>query len=199
MAALARIPNSVRVLPAVVRCVSYKAPQRDIEFVLHEVLNVSEHYKKINFPDCSTEIIQNVISETAKFSEEQLSPLDHVGDAQGCTLKDGKVTTPKGFKEAYAHYIAGGWQGLTVPEQYGGQGLQAQYSFCQIVCSFSGLPLSLGLIKSEIIGTANWSWGMYPGLSIGAINTLLLHGSEEQKKSIKFIRLLMNRVCFEAR
>ena len=115
------------------------------------------------------------------------------GDIEGCTLdKNNNVKTPKGFKEAYAEYAAGGWQGMTVPEAYGGM----------------GMPLSLGLIKSEMIGTANWSWGstcrtrpsfwrpnkggwlisplpslVYPGLSVGCMNTLILHGSEEQKQT----------------
>ncbi len=74
---------------------------------------------------------------------------------------------PSGFKEAYAQYAEGGWQGLSVATEHGGQ----------------GLPLSLGLIKAEIVGTANWAWGMYPGLAIGAMNTLILHASEEQKKT----------------
>jgi alkylation response protein AidB-like acyl-CoA dehydrogenase len=71
------------------------------------------------------------------------------------------------LQEAYAEYAAGGWQGMTVSDAYGGM----------------GLPLSLGMIKSELIGTANWSWGMYPGLSVGCMNTLILHASEDQKQT----------------
>lgn len=97
-----------------------------------------------------------------------LAPLNVVGDREGVKHDPATntVTTPAGFKEAYETYAAGGWQGLSVPEQYGGQ----------------GLPMSLGMIKAEMIGTANWAWSMYPGLSIGAMNTLILHGSEEQKQ-----------------
>ena len=97
-----------------------------------------------------------------------LAPLNVVGDKEGAKHHpaDNHVTTPTGFKEAYAQYAQSGWQGLSVPEEYGGQ----------------GLPMSLGLIKAEMVGSANWAWGMYPGLSVGAMNTLILHGSEEQKQ-----------------
>src|SRR5690606_11624840 len=74
---------------------------------------------------------------------------------------------PKGFKEAYEEYVAGGWQGLSHPVEYGGQ----------------GLPMSLGLIKQELMGTANWSFAMYPGLSLGAMNTIMMHGTEDQKQT----------------
>lgn len=75
------------------------------------------------------------------------------------------VKTPSGWKEAYQSYASLGWQGLSVPEQYGGQ----------------GLPTSLNMVKAELFATANWTWGMFPGLSIGCMNTLILCGSEDQK------------------
>ncbi|HBL88357.1 MAG TPA: acyl-CoA dehydrogenase, partial [Alcanivorax sp.] len=87
------------------------------------------------------------------------------GDHESCKLEDGQVTTPKGYKEAYQEYVAGGWQGLSHPAEYGGQ----------------GLPMSLGLFKQEMMGTANWPFAMYPGLSLGAMNTIQLHGDEDQK------------------
>ncbi len=80
-------------------------------------------------------------------------------------MKDGKVTTPKGFRETYQKFVDAGWQGLSNPVEYGGQ----------------GLPPSIGLIRSEMLGTANWSWAMYPGLSLGAMDTLIKHSSESQK------------------
>src|SRR5665811_1422123 len=101
-----------------------------------------------------------VITECAKFCTTELAPLNQSGDREGCHWMDGKVTTPKGFKEAYRHYIDGGWQGISHPIEYDGQ----------------GLPASIGLIRTEMIGTANWSWSMYPGLSLGAMNTLIKHG-----------------------
>ena len=75
------------------------------------------------------------------------------------------MTTPKGFKDAYNQFVEGGWQGISYPEEYGGM----------------NLPMSLNLVKSEMIGTANWPWAMYPGLTTGCINTLMQYGTEEQK------------------
>jgi alkylation response protein AidB-like acyl-CoA dehydrogenase len=103
----------------------------------------------------------------AKLCEDVIAPLNRSGDEQGCRLEAGNVTTPKGFKEAYQQFAAGGWQGLSHPEEFGGQ----------------GMPMSMGLFKQEMLGGANWSFSMYPGLSIGAMNTLMLHATDEQKKT----------------
>lgn len=144
----------------------FKAPTRDIKFVINEVLDFPKHYAGLPCgEDATPDMIDAILSECAKFCEEVLSPLNAVGDKQGCAFDKGKVTTPDGFKEAYQQWIEGGWQGLSHPAEYGGQ----------------GLPLSLGLLKSELVGTANWAWGMYPGLSLGAMNTLYVHGTDEQK------------------
>jgi alkylation response protein AidB-like acyl-CoA dehydrogenase len=146
----------------------YKAPLRDIRFVRDELLNFPEHYK--NLPDCeeaTPDVVQSILDEGAKFAEEILAPLNRVGDEEGCTWSDGGgVKTPTGFKEAYKQYVDGGWAGLASPAEYGGQ----------------GLPESLALSLGEMIGQANWSWGMYPGLSNGAKRTIYTHGTEEQKK-----------------
>ncbi len=145
---------------------TFKAPIRDIKFVINDVLKFPEHYSALPCgEDATPDMIDAILSECAKFCEEVLSPLNQVGDQQGCSFDDGKVTTPEGFKEAYAQWIEGGWQGLSHPVEYGGQ----------------GLPMSLGLLKSELVGTANWAWGMYPGLSLGAMNTIYVHGTDEQK------------------
>lgn len=109
---------------------------------------LSQHYEKLGFDGLDRDTVTSIIGECAKFCENTLSPLNEIGDVEGCKLVGDDVKTPKGFKEAYVDYSAGGWQGLTVPEEYGGQ----------------GLPLSLGLIKAELVGTANWSFGMYPGV-----------------------------------
>lgn len=144
----------------------YKAPLRDLSFVLNEVLDYPSHYAQLPCAETATpDMVEAILAECAKFCEEVLAPLNQTGDQEGCTFNNGEVTTPKGFKEAYELYCRGGWQGLSHPEQYGGQ----------------GLPLSMSIMKSEMIGTANWSWGMYPGLSLGAMNTIFLHGTEEQK------------------
>jgi alkylation response protein AidB-like acyl-CoA dehydrogenase len=147
--------------------ISYKAPLKDIDFLVNEVYDFQKHYKSIpSGEEATPEMVEAILAEAARFSEEVLAPLYQKGD-EGCEWKDGEVTTPEGFKEAYRQYVEGGWQGMSFPQEYGGQ----------------GLPLSLGVIKSEMIGTANWVWGMYPGLSLGAMNTIYLHGTTEQKNT----------------
>ena len=144
----------------------YKAPLRDMRFLINEVLDYSAHYATLsNGADATPEMVDAILEGAATLCEEVLAPLNESGDREGCQLKDGVVTTPKGFKEAYAEFVAGGWQGLSFPVEYGGQ----------------GLPMSLNLMKSEMMGAANWSFNMYPGLSIGCINTLLQYGTDAIK------------------
>jgi hypothetical protein len=145
----------------------FKAPVRDIQFTLFEVLNAEAHYKKIGAEEANRELIDAIISEGAKFSEEVLAPLNRVGDEVGCKFDNGVVTTPPGFKEAYKQYVEGGWPSLAGDPKYGGQ----------------GLPDSLATVVNEMVSTANWSWGMYPGLSHGAKLTLSQYGTEEQKQT----------------
>lgn len=145
----------------------YKAPLRDIQFVAHELLNAEQHYDRIPaYAGTNRELIDGIIEAAADFSENELSPINHSGDQEGCHYDDGVVTTPKGFKEAYKKYIELGYPSLSVPVEHGGQ----------------GLPGSIGNIVSEMVGTANWSWGMYPGLSHGAIRTIEHHGNDQQKE-----------------
>jgi len=144
----------------------YKAPLRDMRFQMNEVFDYPAHYARLeNGADATPDIVDAILEGAAEFSEEILAPLNLSGDREGCQFKDGVVTTPAGFKEAYAQFVAGGWQGLSCPVEYGGQ----------------GLPVSVNVFKSEMMGTANWSFNMYPGLSIGCINTLLRYGSLAQK------------------
>jgi hypothetical protein len=145
----------------------FKAPVRDIQFTLFEVLKAEAHYEKIGAEDANRELIDAIIAEGAKFSEEVLAPLNRVGDEIGCTFDNGVVTTPPGFKEAYKQYVEGGWPSLAGDPLYGGQ----------------GLPDSLATVVNEMVSTANWSWGMYPGLSHGAKLTLAQYGTEEQKQT----------------
>ena len=146
----------------------YKAPLRDMKFLLNDVFDYPSHYQTLASGENATpDIVDAILTECGRFSEEVLSPLNQSGDEEGCQLVNGEVSTPKGFKDAYNQYVMGGWQGLSAPEEYGGQ----------------GLPASMGLFKQEMMGTANWSFSMYPGLSIGAMNTILLHGSEDQKQT----------------
>jgi alkylation response protein AidB-like acyl-CoA dehydrogenase len=145
----------------------FKAPLRDIKFVMNELLESESHYAKIGAEEATPDMIDAIVSEGARFCEEVLAPLNRVGDIEGCTWSEEGVKTPTGFKEAYQQYVEGGWPLMTAPEEIGGQ----------------GLPESVGLIMSEMVGTANWSWGMYPGLSHGAVNTIKIHGTEEQKQT----------------
>ncbi|MGQ7273186.1 acyl-CoA dehydrogenase C-terminal domain-containing protein [Marinobacter sp. V034] len=147
---------------------TYKAPLRDMTFLLNEVFDYPSHYASLASGENATpDIVDAILTECGKFCEEVLSPLYQTGDEEGCKLEDGKVTTPKGFKAAYDQYVMGGWQGLSAPEEVGGQ----------------GLPASMGLLKQEMMGTANWSFSMYPGLSLGAMNTIQLHGDDQQKQT----------------
>jgi len=144
----------------------YKAPLRDMRFLINEVLDYPTHYSKLsNGAEATPEMVDAILEGAATLCEEVLAPLNASGDKEGCHLNDGVVTTPKGFKEAYAQFVAGGWQGLSFPVEYGGQ----------------GMPMSLNLFKSEMMGAANWSFNMYPGLSIGCINTLLQYGTDAIK------------------
>jgi len=159
------------------RGIAFQARIKESNFILNEVLNAPAHYQKEGFKDVTPELVDGILQECAKFCENVLAPLYEVGDREGCKLdpKTHDVKTPTGWKEAYQQFAEGGWQSLAVPTDYGGQ----------------GLPLSLGMLKAELVGTANWSFGMYPGLSMGAVNTLLLHGSEEQKKVCFICKLVV--------
>ena len=145
---------------------SYRAPLRDMRFLMNEVLDYPSHYQALpHAQEATPDVVQAVLDAAATYCEEVLSPLNASGDLEGCHLIEGHVTTPAGFKHAYDQFVEGGWQSLSFPVEYGGQ----------------GLPMSLNLIKSEMMGTANWAFNMYPGLSIGCINTLLQYGSHELK------------------
>jgi alkylation response protein AidB-like acyl-CoA dehydrogenase len=139
-----------------------------MKFLLNDVFDYPGHYQTLASGENATpDIVDAILTECGRFCEEVLSPIYQTGDEEGCRLENGEVTTPKGYKEAYDQYVMGGWQGLSAPEEYGGQ----------------GLPASMGLFKQEMMGTANWSFSMYPGLSLGAMNTIFLHGSEDQKQT----------------
>ncbi len=144
----------------------YTTPMRDVQFVLKELLHSGDHYEKLPSEEAlGDDLLDAILNEAAKFAENVLAPLNREGDEQGCQWQQGEVITPPGFKEAYQQYVEGAWPGLSASVEYGGQ----------------GLPGSLGVVISELVGTANWSWGMYPGLSIGAVRCIEAHGSDEQK------------------
>ena len=101
----------------------YKAPLRDTRFLLNEVFDFPEHYRNlVNGAEATPDMVDAILGECAKLCEEVIAPLYHSGDEEGCHLENGEVRTPKGYKEAYEAYVAGGWQGLSHPVEYGGQG-----------------------------------------------------------------------------
>jgi acyl-CoA dehydrogenase len=144
----------------------YKAPVKDTLFILNDVLNIERYNNLPGFEDATADMIEAITTEAAKLAEERLFPLNLSGDQQGCKrADDGSVSVPDGFKAAYDAYCEGGWLGLAVPEQYGGQ----------------GLPYTLHAAIGEYMSAANLSLMMYPGLTQGAIAAILVHGTDEQK------------------
>ena len=144
----------------------FRAPTKDIKFVLYEVLNAEQHYQRIGAEEATRDLVEAVINEGGKFAEEILAPLYQSGD-KGCEFNEGLVITPAGFKEAYQQFVEGGWPALAGDPEFGGQ----------------GLPESLSVALNELVSTANWSWGMYPGLSHGAKQTVSQYGTKEQKQT----------------
>jgi alkylation response protein AidB-like acyl-CoA dehydrogenase len=144
----------------------YKAPVDDALFLLNDVFHI-EHYGNLpGFSDASPDVVEAVLREAAKFSEEMLTPLNRVGDKEGCKrAADGSVTTPKGFKDAYKQIVEGGWIGISVPAEFGGQ----------------GLPATMTVMVNEFFCSANMAFAMYPGLTQGAIAALLVHASDALK------------------
>lgn len=145
---------------------TYKAPVDDALFLLNDVLHFDRYGNLPGFADASPDIVEAVLREAAKLSEEVLAPLNRVGDTEGCTRHaDGRVTTPKGFKDAYKKIVEGSWIGISVPAEYGGQ----------------GLPATLTEAVNEFLCSANMAFAMYPGLTQGAVAALLAHASPELK------------------
>ncbi|MEM6827041.1 MAG: acyl-CoA dehydrogenase family protein, partial [Pseudomonadota bacterium] len=145
---------------------TYTAPTRDTRFVINEMLDLASYGNLPGFENATQDMIDTVVNEAGKFCSKVLAPLNQIGDEQGCTRhEDGSVTTPDGFKEAYAQLVDAGWTTLGGPEEFGGQ----------------GLPHVLSFAFEEYIGTANQAFAMYPGLTSGAAAALQAAGSEEQK------------------
>ncbi len=145
----------------------YDPPLRDIQFVIHELLNAEKAFSELPaYQDVDKDTMNQIIEEAGRFASEVAFPLNQIGDKEGCTRhEDGSVTTPTGFKTAYDQYVAGGWPALSCDPEYGGQ----------------GLPQLLNTVLYETLNSANQAWTMYPGLSHGAYECLHAHGTPEQK------------------
>jgi alkylation response protein AidB-like acyl-CoA dehydrogenase len=145
---------------------TYKAPVDDVMFLLSDVFHIERYNNLPGFADATPDLIEAVLAEAAKFSEDVLTPLNRVGDKEGCKRHDdGSVTTPTGFKDAYKRLIEGGWIGASAPAEFGGQ----------------GLPMALTQSISEFLCSSNMAFAMYPGLTQGAAAAITVHGSPEQK------------------
>ena len=145
----------------------YTAPTRDTRFVVNELLELGSYGNLPGFEMVSEDVTEAVINEGGKFCAEVLAPLNRIGDEHGCVRnEDGSVTTPPGFKEAFDQFREAGWGTIAAPEEFGGQ----------------GMPHVLGFVMEEYIASANQAFGMYPGLTNGAISALIAKGSQEQKE-----------------
>ena len=146
---------------------TYRAPVKDMSFILGDVLNIERFSNLPSFEEASMDTLSAILEETGKFCEGVLQPLNQIGDTQGCTRHDdGSVTTPDGFKEAFEQYQELGLLSLAQDPAYGGQ----------------GLPHVLGFAIEEMVVSANMAFAMYPGLTSGAIACLSATGSDEQKQ-----------------
>jgi alkylation response protein AidB-like acyl-CoA dehydrogenase len=140
----------------------YQPPLRDIRFVIEELLNLPAQWAQMPaFAEVDAATARQVVEEAGKFAADVLAPLNAVGDLEGCTLKDGAVTTPRGFREAYQAFVQAGWPALACDPAVGGQGLSQ----------------SLNAVLHEMLNSANHAWTMYPGLLPGAYESLLAHGT----------------------
>lgn len=145
----------------------YNAPLNDIRFVLNELLHAETLSELPGYEEATPDLIDPVLEEAAKICQDVLFPINQSGDQEGCVLENGEVRTPKGFKEAYQTFIEGGWTGLSADPEYGGM----------------GMPHLLNVVMQEMICSANFSFGMYPGLSQGAYEALHIFGTDEQKQT----------------
>lgn len=143
----------------------YRAPLRDFQFLQHTWLDLDNHYQTLGLSDYDSELAQNILEQGAKFAQDVIAPLNQIGDQQGCRLQNGKVTTPDGFAQAYAQYIANGWNAMLGDVAYGG----------------SALPYTMAVPIHECLNSANISWRLTTMLTESAILALTKHGTQALK------------------
>ena len=145
---------------------SYTAPTKDLAYVLHDVLKI-DAADTPGYAELDRDFTSAVLEEAGKIASNVLAPLNVVGDTEGCTLENGVVRVPTGFQEAFDQMREGGWPGLDMPEEFGGQ----------------NMPYVLGTAVGEMFSAANHAFTMYQGLTHGAASAILAHGSDEQKQT----------------
>ncbi len=143
----------------------YRAPIQEMRFVMDELAGFGELSALPGYEEATPDLADAVLDEAAKFAGEVLAPLNRVGDTQGCQLGPNGVTTPAGWKEAYAQFAEAGWNGITCPPDFGGQ----------------GLPSTLGIAVQEMVCSANLAFSLGPLLTSGAVEALLTCASDELK------------------
>ncbi|APX10803.1 acyl-CoA dehydrogenase C-terminal domain-containing protein [Tateyamaria omphalii] len=145
---------------------SYTPPTKDMQFILHDVLNVTGSDIP-GYDELEADFTSAILEEAGKLTSEVLAPLNVVGDKEGCRLENGVVYTPTGFKDAFEQVKEGGWPGLDMPEEFGGQ----------------NMPYVMGTAVGEMFSSANMAFTMYQGLTHGAASAILAHGSQQQKET----------------
>ncbi|NLR95237.1 acyl-CoA dehydrogenase [Rhizobium sp. P38BS-XIX] len=145
----------------------YKAPVEEIAFTLNHVAGMGRAMEEGILGDLSADVVDAILAEAGRFAGEEMEPLAEVGDRQGAKLVDGKVVLPDGWEKLYRDWIAGGWNGLTAPEEFGGQ----------------GLPHMLNIATLEMWNSASMAFGLAPTLTMGAVEALIAHGSEDLKQT----------------
>ncbi len=147
---------------------SYKAPLRDMQFILFEVLKVQDAGNAVAaYAEMTPDVVTAILEEAGRFCENVLQPINRSGDEEGCVFESGSVRTPAGFKDAYAKFVEGGWPGIACDPEHGGQ----------------GVPNTVNFAFEEMICSANLSFGLFPGLTHGAYNALQAHGSDDLKRT----------------
>ncbi|WP_420606156.1 acyl-CoA dehydrogenase [Novosphingopyxis sp.] len=145
----------------------FTAPTREQLFVLKHVTDIDELAGHNRFADATPDMVQAIVEGVGDFAEKEFAPLNRIGDTVGARMQDGHVVMPEGYKAAWRAYVANGWAGIAAPADYGGQ----------------GLPFSLATVSLESLGAANMALTLCPILSVGAVEALAHHGSEEQKRT----------------